>query len=82
MLELVGLLRAHVVALSSFAMVITVVGTADQLDGAERLLRPYGMVEPRALLEVAGSPANREPEPADKSECCCCCIRRSPRPTT
>ena len=60
-LELVGLLRAHVVAISSLEMVISVVGTDDELDGAERLLRPYGIVE-SARSEVVS--IGGEPEPS------------------
>ena len=65
-LELVGLLRAHVVAVSSFEMILTVVGTSDELDGAERLLRPYGIVE-SARSEVVSIGGEPEPATADES---------------
>lgn len=55
-IDVLNLVRGQVVSFGRFHMVVSITGTPEQLDGVERLLRPYGLVEAArsATVHVGG----------------------------
>lgn len=58
-IELLDLVRGHVVSIGSFHMVVSVTGTPEHIDGVEQLLLPYGLIEASrsAVVHVGGESA-------------------------